>query len=89
MFQQNKQRRMVEIIKKNGKGIFAQTFEERSEIAKRNSQKNKENKVGIFALTKEQLSENGKKVAKKVGKNVRNLVWGFMGFPQNKEKKMR
>lgn len=68
--------------KKNGKGIFAQTFEERSEIAKRNSRKNKENKVGIFALTKEELSENGKKGGKISGQKCKKLGIGIFSMDE-------
>jgi len=58
-------RKVGERSKELGKGIHSLTFEERSELGKRNAKKSKELELGFYKMTFEERSELGKRNAKK------------------------
>ncbi len=60
-----------QIQKENGTGIFALTFEQRSENSKKTAQSNKEKGIAIFGMTYEEKIE----ARKKGGKNTSSQKW--------------
>jgi len=60
-----------QIQKENSTGIFALTFEQRSENSKKTAQSNKEKGIAIFGMTYEEKIE----ARKKGGKNTSSQKW--------------